>query len=176
MTRTTGRCFSQFWRRDVQDPGFGRAGVCKGPFLVRRQPCCALHWGKAGQTGVLFESESCSVVSDPLRPCGLYSPWNSPGQNPGVGSLSLLQGIFPTQGWNPGLPHCRQILYQLSHKGSLRSCVRGAQSHSPRNWGLVPQYMNLRSGDTDIPSTTPHPEDKPRQGWCKGLKTPAPSS
>ena len=36
----------------------------------------------------------------------------------GVGSLSLLQGIFPTQGENPGLPHCRWILYQLSHKGS----------------------------------------------------------
>ena len=53
-----------------------------------------------------------------LRPCGPYSPWNSPGQNTGVGSLSLLQGIFPTQGLNPGLPHCRQILYQLSHKGS----------------------------------------------------------
>ena len=50
----------------------------------------------------------------------LYSPWNSPGQNNGVGSLSLLQGLFPTQGSNPGLPHCRQILYQLSHKGSLR--------------------------------------------------------
>ena len=50
----------------------------------------------------------------------LYSPWNSPGQNNGVGSLSLLQGLCPTQGSNPGLPHCRQILYQLSHKGSLR--------------------------------------------------------
>ena len=64
------------------------------------------------------ESESCSVVSDSLRPHGLYSPWNSPGQNTGVGSLSLLQGIFPTQGLNPSLPHSRQILYQLSHKGS----------------------------------------------------------
>ena len=53
-----------------------------------------------------------------MRPHGLYSPWNSPGQNTGVGSLSLLQGIFPTQGSNPGLPHCRRILYQLSHKGS----------------------------------------------------------
>ena len=50
-------------------------------------------------------SESCSVVSDSLQPHGLYSPWNSPGQNTGVGSLSLLQGIFPTQGSNPGLPH-----------------------------------------------------------------------
>ena len=67
-----------------------------------------------------FRSESCSVLSDSLRPHGLYSPWNSPGQNTGVGSLSLLQGIFPTQGSNPGLPHGRWILYQLSHKGSPR--------------------------------------------------------
>ena len=48
----------------------------------------------------------------------LYSPWNSPGQNTGVGSLSFLQGIFPIQGWNPDLPHCRWILYQLIHQGS----------------------------------------------------------
>ena len=65
------------------------------------------------------ESESCSVVSDSLQPHGLYSPWNSPGQNIGVGSLSLLQGIFPTQGSNPALLHCRQILYQLSYEGYL---------------------------------------------------------
>ena len=58
------------------------------------------------------ESESCSVMSDSLRPHGLYSPWNSPGQNTGVGSLSLLQGIFPMQGLNPGLLNCGQILYQ----------------------------------------------------------------
>ena len=64
------------------------------------------------------ENESHSVVSDSLQPHGLYRPSNSPGQNTGMGSLSLLQGIFPTQGWTPGLPHCRQILYQLSHKGS----------------------------------------------------------
>ena len=57
-----------------------------------------------------------SVVSDSLQPHGLYSPWNSPGQNTGVGSLSLLQGIFPTQESNPGLPHCKRILYQLSYR------------------------------------------------------------
>ena len=66
------------------------------------------------------ESESHSVVSDSLQPHGLYSPWNSPGQNTGVGSLSFLQGIFPTQGSNPGLLHCRWFLYQLSHKECLR--------------------------------------------------------
>ena len=103
---------------------------------------------------------SHSVVSDSLRLHGLYSPWNSPGQNTGmgslsllqrnlpnpgieprsptlqadslpaepqekpkntkIGSLSLLQRIFLTQGSNPGHPHCRRILYQLSHKGSPR--------------------------------------------------------
>ena len=56
-------------------------------------------------------------MSDSLWPHG-YSPWNSLGQNTGVGSLSLLQGIFPAQGLNPGLPRCRRILYQLSHQGS----------------------------------------------------------
>ena len=48
-----------------------------------------------------IHSESCSVISDSSWPHGLYSPWNSPGQNTGVGSLSLLQEIFPTQGLNP---------------------------------------------------------------------------
>ena len=66
------------------------------------------------------ESESRSVVSDSLRPHGLYSPWNSPGQNTGVSNLSLLQGVFPTQGSNPGLLHYGWILYHLSHQGSPR--------------------------------------------------------
>ena len=52
----------------------------------------------------------CSVVSDSLQPHELYSPWNSPGQNTGVSSPTLLQGIFPTHGSNTGLPHCTQIL------------------------------------------------------------------
>ena len=58
-------------------------------------------------------AQSCPTLCDSVD----YSPWNSPGQNTEEGSLSLLQGIFPTQGLNLGLPHCRQILYQLSHKG-----------------------------------------------------------
>ena len=59
-------------------------------------------------------------MSDSLRPHGLYSPWNSPGHNTGLGGCSLLQGIFPPTGSNPGLSLCRQILYQLSHQGSSR--------------------------------------------------------
>ena len=56
------------------------------------------------------------VASDSSWPRGLYNPRNSPGQNAGVGSLSLLQRIFLTQGLNPGLSHCRRILYQLSQR------------------------------------------------------------
>ena len=64
-----------------------------------------------------------SIVSDSLQPHGLqpaklHCPWNVPGKNTGVGSHPLLQGIFPTQGLNPGLLHCRQILYCLNHQES----------------------------------------------------------
>ena len=83
------------------------------------------------------ESESHSVVYDSLQPHELYSPWNSLGQNTGVGSLSLLQGIFPTQEPNPGLLHCGWILYRLSHKGSPCIC-RG------RGWGGVSQSLLQR--------------------------------
>ena len=67
---------------------------------------------------LISQSESHSMP-DSLRSHGLYSPWNSPGQNIGVGSLSLLQGIFLTQESNCRLLHCREILYQPSYQGSL---------------------------------------------------------
>ena len=59
-----------------------------------------------------------SLWSYGRSPARLLCPWNSPGKNTGVGSHSLLQGIFPTQGSNPGLLHYRQILYHLSCQGS----------------------------------------------------------
>ena len=65
-----------------------------------------------------FKKEKWKSLSP--GPWTIYSPWSSPGQNTGVGSLCLLQGIFPIQGSNPGLPHCRWIFYQLSHQGSPR--------------------------------------------------------
>ena len=74
---------------------------------------------------VKVKSESHSVVSNSLWSHGLYSSWNSPGQNTRVGSLSLLWGIVPTQVSNSGLPHCRQILYQLSHKRSPKFPPKG---------------------------------------------------
>ena len=75
-------------------------------------------------------------MSNSLQPHG--RPWHSLGQNTGVDSLSLLQGIFPTQGLNSGL-HCRQILYRLSHKGSPRilewvAYPFSSGSSRSRNW------------------------------------------
>ena len=58
-------------------------------------------------------AQSCPTLCPPWT----IPPWNSPSRNTRVGSLSLLQWIFPTQGSNPGLPHCRRVLCQLSHKG-----------------------------------------------------------
>ena len=84
--------------------------------------CCS-GWCCAPQDSppAMVYSEVKVVHSCPtLRPVDLYSPWNSPGQNTGVGSLSLLQGNFATQGLKPGLPHCRWILYCPSHQGSPR--------------------------------------------------------
>ena len=80
-------------------------------------------------------TQSCHVS---LRPHRLYSPWNSLGQNTGVGSRPLLQGFFPTQGSNPGLPRCRHILYQLSRQGSPRILEWVAYPFSQgSNWGLL---------------------------------------
>ena len=84
------------------------------------------------QSGYKWSVKVTQSVSDSLWPHGLYSPWNSPGQNTGVGSLSLLQGIFPTQESNPSLSHCRRILYQLSHTGNPRILERVAYPFSSR--------------------------------------------
>ena len=84
-------------------------------------------------------SESCSVVSDSLRPRGLYSPWSSPGQNTGVGSLSLPQGIFPTQGSNLGLPHCRRKLTVNPMTGQFPRNTGQTSTYSPSaSWGQNP--------------------------------------
>ena len=66
----------------------------------------------------ISESESRSVMSNSLKPHGLYSPQNSPSQNTRVSCYALFQGIFPTQGLNPGHLHFGQILYQQSQQGS----------------------------------------------------------
>ena len=120
-------------------------------------------------------SESRSVVSDSSRPHGLYSPFNSLGQNTRVGSLSLLQGIFPMQGWNPGLAHCRQILYQLSHKGS-QSYTRIEPGSPAWQVDSLPTELSgkalIRSA---IIQTQPHvqiPQTSLRKGAFKQLSLP----
>ena len=62
-----------------------------------------------------------------LQPARVLRPWNSPGKNTGVGSHSFLQGIFPTQASNPGLPHCKQILYHLTHQDSPQEYLKHSQ-------------------------------------------------
>ena len=76
--------------------------------------------------GHMYESDS--FVSNSFQPHGWYRQWNSPDRNTGVGSHSLLQGMFPTQRLNPCLPYCRWILYHLSHKG------RPSHMERPNNW------------------------------------------
>ena len=102
------------------------------------------------------ESESRSVVSDSLQPHGLYSPWNSLGQNTGVGSLSLLQGIFPAQRLNPGLLHCRWILYHMSHQGSPTAFwgtqIACDKVHRARNEGFLPTAKRASCLEVDLPA------------------------
>ena len=108
-------------------------------YVYENSPSSIIH-----NSQKLFESESRSVLSDSLRPHGLYSPWNSPGQHTGVGSCSLLQGVFPIQGSNPGLLHCRWILYQLSHLGSHQE-NSGRSSSNPNSFlfSCVTSVMQL---------------------------------
>ena len=92
------------------------ASAVPGSLQARTLEWVAISFSNAWKWKV--KVKSLSRVQLFATPWTIYSPWNSPGQNTGVGSLSLLQGIFPTQGSNPGLLYCRRILYQLSHQGS----------------------------------------------------------
>ena len=88
-----------------------------------------------------------SVLSHCLPSHGLHGPRNSPGQNTEVGSLSLLQGIFPIQGLNPGLPHYKRILYQLSHQGNPKTLewVTYPFSRALSNPGVEPGSPGLQA-------------------------------
>ena len=123
-------------------------GDLSDPEIESVSPACR-------QPKYYYESESPSVVLDSLDPTDYtFSPWNSPGQNTGVGSLFLLQGIFPTQGSNPGLPHCRQILHQLSHKGGPNITIRSDQfSRSVMSDSLRPHES--QHARPSCPSPTP---------------------
>ena len=100
-------------------------------------------WGDSlslqqSQFGLFDESKSCSVVSDTLQLHRFYSPWNSPGQNTGVGSCSLLQGIFPTPGIKPGSSVLQaDSLYCVSHQGSPGKTI------ALTIWTFVDKVMSL---------------------------------
>ena len=96
--------------------------------LSENQKINCINPGRANNTKLiiiekkvkLIESQSCLNSFQPhgLQPTRLLCPWDSPSKNTRVGSPSLLQGIFLTQGSNPGLLHCKHMLYCLSHQGS----------------------------------------------------------
>ena len=118
------------------------------------------HHGKEREVKVLSRVR-------PLWPPGLYSPWNSPGQNTGVGSLSLLQGMVPTQGLNPGLLHCRQILYQLSYKGSPIEREEHCYSFIS-HWSSPSQVNMMVHGRWSLPEGPAEPltRSQPRRWHC----------
>ena len=108
ITDYTDMNLSKFWEV-VEDRGAQHASV----HGVAESWTQLSYWTTAlDSTGyftlhLVITCASRSLVSDSLWPHGLYSPWNSPGQNNEVSSCSYLQRIFPTQGLNPGLPHYR---------------------------------------------------------------------
>ena len=99
------------------------------------------------------------VVSDSLRPpelqpTRLLCPWDSPGKTTGLICHFLLQGIFPTQGLNLVLPHCRQTLYPLSHQGSPHDGISGF----------------IKGGRERSPPPCPEPTDQGKTTWTHGEK------
>ena len=110
----------------------------------------------------------CLTLWDPMDPARLLCPWNSPGKSTGVSSLSLLQGILPTQGSNPGLPHCRWILCQLSHKGSPKILSHSVMSDSLQPQGLYSPW-NSPGQNTGVGSLSLLQGIFPTQGSNPGL-------
>ena len=104
------------------------------------------------QIGKVKVTQSCLTLFNPMD-----CPWNSLGQNSGVGSLSLLQGIFPTQGLNPGLLDCRRLLYQLSHKGNPIGKGSSDWERSMSKLNCHPAYLTYMQGTScEMPGWTKH--------------------
>ena len=97
------------WNSPSQNTGVGSLSLLQGIFPTQGSNPC----------GIVKVAQSCPTLCN-STPWTIHSPWNSPGQNTRVSSHSLLQAIVPSQGSNPGLPHCKQILYQLSQHRSPR--------------------------------------------------------
>ena len=90
-------------------------------------------------------AQLCPTLCDPMdcNPPGSSVHGDSPGNSSGVGCHALLQDIFPNQGSNPGLPHCRQILYWLSHNSERRK-------KAFHNWAVYEYWGDKESTFTSV--------------------------
>ena len=100
--------------------------ICHLLFHSVSSVCSSLNFlkivGLKSLSVLCLVAQSCLTLCGPIHcsPPGSSVHGDSPGKNPAVSCHALLQGIFPTHGSNPGFPHCRQILYCLSHQGNSR--------------------------------------------------------
>ena len=115
----------EYWRGlplsspgDLPNPGIKPTSpALAGGFFTTEPPWKPIYMYEKRE-GVSHSIMSNSLKPHGLQPTRLFCPWSSPCKNTGVGSHSLLQGIFLTQGSNPCFLHCKQFLYYLSHQGS----------------------------------------------------------
>ena len=117
-----------------------------------------LKWLSSSSSYVML---SRSVISDSLWPHGLWPtrllcPWASLGKNTRVGCCALLQGIFPTQKSNLGLPHCRRILYHLNYWGSPCEYLYGIPVQGKQIYRVIkqtyrcPEKRRKREGEEEL--------------------------
>ena len=95
--------------------------------------------------------------------------WNSPGKHPWVGCHALLQGIFPTQGSNPGLLHCSQILYQLSYQGSPSRYLPREVKNTTCKDLYINDYNTFISGSKKMGEKSKHPTTRVKGKWSHSV-------
>ena len=167
-----GRWAGKESARNAGEPG-SIPGNGKFPWRRDRLPTPLFLGFPGGSTGKEKWKWSCSIMSDSLwphrlQPTRLLHPWDFPGKSTGVGCHFLLQGIFPTQGWNPGLPHCRQMTpgkesaYNVGDLGSTPEFGR-----SPGEGNSYPlQYSGLKNSmDRGAWQATVHGLQRAGHNW-----------
>ena len=117
--------------------------------------------------------QSCLTLCNPVdcSPPGSSVHGDSPEKNTGVGCHALFWGIFPTQGSNPGIPHCRQILYRLSHQGSPREGGVGLNQWIS-NWGPELGSERAKGRNFAVPVLPPHVCTKKQKSLLLSVSQP----